>query len=56
MAIQDLMTWEPRKDRWRKIYKGKLYTVSCYRLGVPPVIPGPVSVTHPGSPILTVTG
>jgi|SRR5271166_5254682 len=36
MAIQDLMTWEPRKDRWRKIYKGKLYTVSCYRLGVPP--------------------
>jgi integrase len=35
MAIQDLMTWEPRKDRWRKIYKGQLYTISCYRLGVP---------------------
>jgi hypothetical protein len=36
MAIQDLMTWESRKDCWRKIYQGKLYTVSCYRLGVPP--------------------
>ena len=34
MAIQDLMTWEPRKDRWRKIYKRKLYTISCYQLGV----------------------
>lgn len=36
MAIQDLMTWEHRKARWRKIYQGKLYTISCYRLGVPP--------------------
>src|SRR5579885_1257724 len=35
MAIQDLMTWEPTKARWRKIYQGKLYTISCYRLGVP---------------------
>jgi hypothetical protein len=25
-------------------------------VGQPAVIPGPVSVTHPGSPILTVTG
>jgi integrase len=35
MAINDLMTWEPKKDRWRKLYKGKLYTISCQKLGVP---------------------
>lgn len=26
------MTWEPAKRRWRKLYKGKLYTVSCRQL------------------------
>jgi integrase len=26
------MTWEPRKTRWRKMYKGKTYTVSCDQL------------------------
>jgi integrase len=29
------MTWEPGPRRWRKLYRGKLYTVSCRQLGVP---------------------
>lgn len=29
------MTWEPAKSRWRKMHKGKLYTVSCDTLGCP---------------------
>src|SRR4051794_26458428 len=33
--IQCLMTWEPAKNRWRKMYRGKVYTVSCDALGVP---------------------
>ena len=28
------MTWEPKPRRWRKMYKGKLYTISCEALGV----------------------
>ncbi len=30
-----LMTWEPVKARWKKIYKGKSYTIFCTTLGVP---------------------
>jgi len=30
-----LMTWEPGPRRWRKVYKGKTYTVSCRDLKVP---------------------
>ena len=30
-----LMTWEPKSRRWRKLYKGKLYTVLCRSLGEP---------------------
>lgn len=29
------MTWEPKPRRWRKVYKGKTYTISCTELGVP---------------------
>jgi hypothetical protein len=28
------MTWEPKPRRWRIMHKGKLYTVSCRKLGV----------------------
>ena len=37
MGVTDrcLMTWEKPKLRWRKMYKGKVYTVSCKELGVP---------------------
>ena len=28
--------WEPMKARWKKIYKGKSYTIFCTTLGVPP--------------------
>jgi integrase len=37
MAISDrcLMTWEPAKSRWRKMYKSKVYTVTCESLAVP---------------------
>jgi integrase len=31
--IRPLMTWEGSKRRWRKMYKGKIYTVSCEALG-----------------------
>src|SRR3954447_7940393 len=34
--INDSMTWEPAKARWRKMYRGRMYTVSCSRLGCPP--------------------
>jgi len=30
-----LMTWEPGPRRWRKVYKGKVYTVSCRELRTP---------------------
>jgi integrase len=30
------MTWEPSKARWRKMYKGKVHTISCATLGCPP--------------------
>jgi integrase len=37
MPINDrsYMTWEPAKDRWRKMYKGHVYTISCRELGRP---------------------
>ena len=34
--INETMTWEPAKARWRKMYRGRMYTVSCYRLASPP--------------------
>ena len=30
------MTWEPCKLRWRKMYRGKTYTISCDALDAPP--------------------
>ena len=30
------MTWESKKARWRKLYKGKMYTISCTTLGTEP--------------------
>lgn len=29
------LTWEPKPRRWRKVYKGKTYTVPCRELGAP---------------------
>ncbi len=34
--INNTMTWEPAKARWRKMYRGRMFTVSCSRLGCPP--------------------
>jgi len=34
MPASYLMTWEPKPRRWRKMYQGKLFTVSCRDLGV----------------------
>ena len=38
MGVSDRtqMTWEPVKARWKKIFRGKSYTISCTTLGVPP--------------------
>ena len=33
--IKPKMTWEPAKARWRKMYRGKIYTISCDALGCP---------------------
>jgi hypothetical protein len=30
------MTWEKSKQRWRKMYQGRIYTVSPRSLGCPP--------------------
>jgi integrase len=35
MAKRYLMTWIPGGRRWRKVYKGKVYVVSCRQLGFP---------------------
>lgn len=35
LADRCLMTWEPRKHRWRKMFQGRLYTISCVQLGCP---------------------
>ena len=34
------MTWEPSRSRWRKLYKGKLYWVTCRDLHAPPTKDG----------------
>ena len=34
MPRSQLMSWEPKPRRWKKIYKGKAYTISCTQLGV----------------------
>ena len=34
--INCMMTWESSKARWRKMYKGKVHTISCATLGCPP--------------------
>jgi integrase len=31
-----LMSWEGRKSRWKKMYRGRMYYVSCTTLGAPP--------------------
>lgn len=36
MALATEMTWERSKLRWRKMYRGKVYTVSCKELDLPP--------------------
>jgi integrase len=35
MAKRYLMTWKPETGRWRKMHRGKWYSVSCKQLGVP---------------------
>ena len=35
MAKRYLMTWIPGSRRWRKVYNGKVYVVSCRQLGAP---------------------
>ena len=35
MRSKPEMTWEKSKLRWRKMYKGKIYTITCQSLGVP---------------------
>src|SRR3954453_14098616 len=35
MPARHDMTWEPGPRRWRKVYRGNTYTVSCRQLGVP---------------------
>ena len=34
MAKKLHMTWVPGSRRWRKLYKGKWYSVSCHQLGI----------------------
>lgn len=36
LAERCLMTWEPSQARWRKMYRGKTYTASCFTLGCRP--------------------
>ena len=35
MPAKTELTWEQATHRWKKIYKGRAYTVSCKTLGVP---------------------
>jgi hypothetical protein len=35
MPAKTELTWEPATRRWRKVYRGRTYTVSCRALGVP---------------------
>jgi len=36
MPAKSDLTWEQSTHRWKKVYKGRSYTVSCRALGVPP--------------------
>ena len=36
MPAKTELTWERGTCRWKKVYKGRSYTVSCKALGVPP--------------------
>src|SRR4051794_11565020 len=36
MPAKTELTWEQGTRRWKKVYKGRSYTVSCKALGVPP--------------------
>lgn len=36
MPARHDLTWEPATKRWKKIHRGKAYTISCKKLGVPP--------------------
>lgn len=36
MLAKTELTWEQSTHRWKKVYKGRAYTVSCKALGVPP--------------------
>ena len=40
MPVSYSMTWEPGPRRWRKMYRGKVYTVSALDLGVTPTKDG----------------
>src|SRR4051812_48365394 len=44
--LTTLMTWEPAKRRWRKLYKGKMYTISCNTLGTPPTKAGSATAAN----------
>src|SRR5947209_6762277 len=35
MAKRYHMTWKSETSRWRKMHRGKWYSVSCKQLGVP---------------------
>jgi hypothetical protein len=35
MPSPNVMTWEPVPRRWRKMYRGEVYTVSCRELDAP---------------------
>jgi len=36
MPAKTELTWESATCRWKKVYKGKSYTISCRALGVSP--------------------
>ena len=35
MPAKNLMTWDPRTRRWRKLHAGRRHVVSCAQLGAP---------------------
>ena len=36
MPAKTDLTWEQATRRWKKVYKGRSYTISCKALNVPP--------------------
>ncbi|MDR3618237.1 MAG: tyrosine-type recombinase/integrase [Paludisphaera borealis] len=40
MARKYLMSWKAKERRWRKLYRGVSYTVSCRQLGTPETMEG----------------